>query len=324
MFSRFKYETIPLGDIILDDRNPRIVTQSKLSSQPEILQYLFDYENLLQFTRKIASEGKNIGAERPYVVKTNGDYTVVEGNQRIAAYKLLSGLLQAPDEYADSIPEVSRQAKELLMKVDCAIAPSRDALLPIVANAHFGLGDKSKWGYLGSRKAVFDEWKLGKKVSELAKAFDRTKGQIQELIIEYELYLEALNLGWTASEKEVLLNPSVEFNPPVRFLQSHGHKEKVGVGYDFVNLRIKFADGDAKQRFRHLVKKLVIHPEKKLGATASLTTFTRTILHRVEQQSPPQRVAARRPPRARLVLRRPVQQKRPRPNGARSSPMWPQ
>lgn len=269
MYSGFTYEAVPLKDIALDDRNPRIVTQSKLKNEDEILFYLFEHEDLATFIKKIAVEGKNKGAERPYVVKTGTQYVVIEGNTRVAAYKVLTGILAPPPEYAASVPNISKSLRESLLKVDCTIAPNRDALLPIMANSHFGLGDKSKWGYLGSRKAVFDEWLSGKTIAQLAKAFDRTAGQIKDLILEYQLYLEALNLPWTQPERDVLLNPSVEFNPPVRFLQTKGHKSKVGISYDKAALNVVFDTPDAKDKFKHLLKKLVINPEQGLGATAS-------------------------------------------------------
>lgn len=94
--------------------------------------------------------------------------------------------------------------------------------MPITARAHFGVGDKSKWGYLGSRKAVYDEWKSGRTLPELAKDFDQSEREIRELILEYLLYLKALSLVWTKAEKEILLDPAVKFNPPVRFLQTLG------------------------------------------------------------------------------------------------------
>lgn len=269
MFSKFSYATVPLDKISLDEKNPRLVTQQKLTSQTAILRYLFDNDNLAGFIKKIASEGKNLGAERPYVVKNGDNFTVVEGNTRIAAYKVLTGLLKAPDEYAEEVPAITAAQKKSLLNVDCTIAPSRDALLAIMANAHFGVGDKSKWGYLGSRKAVYDEWQAGKKISQLAKLFARTEGQIGELIIEYRLYLKALNYKWSAEDKKALLNPAVEFNPPVRFLQSKGHKEKIGLSYDKQKLDVLFSDAAAEKRFRHLVSTLVIHPKQGVGATAT-------------------------------------------------------
>jgi hypothetical protein len=224
---------------------------------------------LESFIKKIAGEGKNPGAERPYVIKDKSHYTVIEGNTRVAAYKILAGLLKPPKEYGGP-PHISPAMKVALLSIECSIAPNRDALLPIMASAHFGLGDKSKWGYLGSRKAVFDEWKAGKSVTKLAKVFDRTQGQIKDLILEYLLYLKALGFTWTPQEKVVLLNPSVEFNPPVRFLQTSGHKGKIGVSsYDTTNLKVVFDNAEAEKKFRHLLKKLVIEPRKGLGATAT-------------------------------------------------------
>src|SRR5580704_13447335 len=267
MFSNFEYESIPLKDIQLDVRNPRIVTQRRLSSQDEILAYLYEYEQLDDFIKKIVAEGKNIGAERPYVVKDGVHFVVIEGNTRIAAYKVLTGLLKPPKDYA--VPHIAETTRLILLSADCSIAPSRDSLLPIMANAHFGHGDKSKWGYLGSRKAVYDEWKAGKTIPRIAKAFDRSAGEIKELILEYLLYLKALGLRWSKKEKEALLNPAVQFNPPVRFLQTKGHKEKIGISLDSANLKVVFTDGEAPKRFKHLLKRLVISPQPGLGATAT-------------------------------------------------------
>lgn len=258
MFSKFKYEPLPLGDILLDDKNPRIVTQTPLTSQDAILAYLFEYEDLGTFLRQIAHSGKNKGAERPYVIKKASKYVVIEGNRRIAAYKVLAGLLKVPKAYEHVLPEVSDDFKGTLLVVDCSIAPNRDALLPIMANSHFGVGDKSKWGYLGSRKAVFDEYHAGKTIGQLAKAFSLPQTDITELMLEYQLYLEALKLHWSTGEKQKLLNPAVQFNPPVRFLQSKGHKEAVGITYDRPNLKVVFKDQEARAKFKHLLRKLVI------------------------------------------------------------------
>ncbi|MBF0268047.1 MAG: hypothetical protein HQL44_05610 [Alphaproteobacteria bacterium] len=269
MFSKFKYESVPLKDILLDDRNPRLVTQKKLTTQDKIVEYLFDHEDLSVFLKKVAAEGKNHGAERPYIVKTGSKFTVIEGNTRIAAYKLLTGLLSAPKAYATSVPNVSQGVKDSMLDVDCSIAPSRDILMPIMARAHFGKGDKSSWGYLGSRKAIYDEWKANKSISVLAKTFEVTQGDIRDFILEYELYNQVLGMNWTNEEQEVLLDPNVKFNPPVRFLQTGGHSDLVGISYDRTNLKVLFSNAEAKKKLKHLILNLVINPKRGLGATAS-------------------------------------------------------
>ncbi len=270
MFDNFKYALVPLKDVALDVRNPRLVTLKPLKDEAAIIEYLFNHENLASFLQKIAAEGRNAGAERPYIVSEGaaGKYVVIEGNTRIATYKLLTGLSSPPAAHKGKIPAITAAQKKLLEAIDCSIAPHREALLPIMASAHFGLGDKSKWGYLGSRKAVFDEWKSGHSIGKLAEIFSQKKGKIRDLILEYSLFLEALKFKWTSEDREMLEDPAVEFNPPVRFLQGTGHKEKVGIVYDRDNLAVSFTDEEAKSKFRHLVSKLVIAPEKGLGATA--------------------------------------------------------
>ena len=258
MYEKFKYERIALSLIHLDYRNPRIVTQEKLDSEEAILNYLFEHEDLGAFIKAIASEGRNPGAERPYIIKEGKSYVVVEGNTRIATYKLLTGQSAAPPQYVASVPLVSQSVRDELVSVDVAIAPNRDALMTIMARAHFGRGDKARWGYLGSRKAVYDDWKSGKSIGQLSNVFGRTQSAIRDFLIEYMFYLEVLNLDWTAGEKEALLKPSIEFNPPVRFLQSTGHKQLVGIELDKVNLEIKFTAQDGKSKLKHLIKRTVV------------------------------------------------------------------
>lgn len=268
VYEKFKYERIALSLIRLDDRNPRIVTQEKLSSEEAIVGYFFEHEGLSSFIKTIANEGRNPGAERPYVVRDGKNYRVIEGNTRIATYKLLTGQLVAAHPHKTSVPLVSQAMQDELVSVDVAIAPSRDALMTIMARAHFGRGDKSRWGYLGSRKAVYDDWKAGRSIAQLSHVFGRSSAQIRDLLVEYMLYLEALKLEWTPAEKETLLRPSIEFNPPVRFLQSTGHKQLLGIELDKVNLEVKFTDVDARFKLKHLVKRTVIDDDGP-NATAS-------------------------------------------------------
>jgi hypothetical protein len=262
LFDKFNFDTIPLQKIALDPDNPRIVTQSPLKTQAEIIAYLFNHEKLAEFISHVVKQGKNKGAERPYVIKSDDGYTVMEGNTRIAAYKILCGLEHAPPEYEDDVPTISEEFKGKLLVVDCAIAPNRDAMMSIMAHSHFGVGDKLKWGYLGSRRAVYNEWKKGKSISQLAKIFEQSQSDIIEYLLEYTLYMEALKLPLNQAQKDVLLNPQVQFNPPVRFLQTSGHKEKLGIEYDRQAIAIKFLDTEAKAKFQHLILKVVLGSKK--------------------------------------------------------------
>lgn len=103
MYEKFKFERVALSLIRLDDRNPRIVTPEKLTSDTDILDYFFEREGLAAFIKTIASEGRNPGAERPYVIKDGKGFVVVEGNTRIATYKLLTGQLTASANHVAAV-----------------------------------------------------------------------------------------------------------------------------------------------------------------------------------------------------------------------------
>jgi hypothetical protein len=201
-------------------------------------------------------------------VKDGNSYVVVEGNTRVATYKLLTGQIIAPEAYKAAVPLIGQAVRESLLNVDVTIAPSRDSLMKIMARSHFGRGEKSRWRYLGSRKALHDDWKAGPNIEQLSNVFGRSQSQIRDYLIEYMLYLDALSLTWTSSDREFLLKPSLEFNPPVRFLQSTGHKQLVGIELDRVNLKLNFTAADAKAKFKHLIKRMVID-DNGPSATAS-------------------------------------------------------
>lgn len=159
MFDDFDVIELDIKTIKLDPLNPRLVNMPDTISEDGIIQFLFAHHDLAAFLQKLAREGHNPAAEIPYVVADGETYTVVEGNTRIAAYKLLTGVRTASADYASLVPRISKERQDKFQTIRCSLAPNRDALLPIMANAHFGSGDKSRWGYLGSRKAVFDDTK---------------------------------------------------------------------------------------------------------------------------------------------------------------------
>ena len=270
MFDELELEDIELAKIDLDASNPRIVKQEKLNSQDAILNYFFEHEKLLDFIHRFAAEGYNPAAERPYLIKKGGGrYTVVEGNTRIATFKILTGLLKPPKKFAAGLPTANDQLKAKLKTIPCAIAPSRDQLLPIMARSHFGRGDKSSWSYLGSRKALYDEWAEGKSIKSLSQAFAVQEVSIRDFILEYVLYLETLKLDWTEDEIALLVSPNLKFNPPIRFLQSSGHRDSMGITYDKENIAIVFDGEESKHRLKHLVKKLVLDSGNGFSATSS-------------------------------------------------------
>ena len=91
---------IPLDRIFLDQKNPRHEPYKK---QAEVIQWLCGHEQVPELARDITQNGLSpfdiFGLERDHGTQgTDAIYTVVEGNRRICALKLLTDPDLAPPE----------------------------------------------------------------------------------------------------------------------------------------------------------------------------------------------------------------------------------
>jgi hypothetical protein len=116
-------KTIPIGQLLLDTENPR---HDKVSSQKDAIAALIasERQKLVVLANDILGFGLS-PIDRLLVIKAGRNYTVVEGNRRVAVVKMLSN-----PALADGTP-IERQMRRLAAKgsipadAECAIAPSR-------------------------------------------------------------------------------------------------------------------------------------------------------------------------------------------------------
>lgn len=118
-------ELIGVADLRLDDENPRHAT---VANDREAIQALLrdDGGKLLKLAQDIATRGLN-PTDVFLVLREKGDvFTVLEGNRRLAALKLLanSGIADEP-RYRDRFREAARGMAPIV-EVWCAVVPSRE------------------------------------------------------------------------------------------------------------------------------------------------------------------------------------------------------
>jgi ParB-like chromosome segregation protein Spo0J len=90
-------EWVSIDDLLLDPLNPRLPDGMENASQPQLLRTLAREYHLQDLGQSIADNG--YFAEEPLVAvpaKTTSTFTVVEGNRRLAALKLLANPAAAP------------------------------------------------------------------------------------------------------------------------------------------------------------------------------------------------------------------------------------
>jgi hypothetical protein len=117
-------KTIQIGELRLDTANPR---HEPVSSQREAIQALIatERQKLVVLADDIKEHGLS-PVDRLLVVKQGRSYTVVEGNRRLAAVKLLDNPSLADHTAIETqIKRVARDAN-VPTSADCSIVASRE------------------------------------------------------------------------------------------------------------------------------------------------------------------------------------------------------
>jgi hypothetical protein len=131
-----EFRTIPVSQLMLDVQNPR---HEPVPSQREATVALIEDQGdrLTRLGRNIAENGLN-PMERMIVLKNGRNYTVLEGNRRLAVLKLFNNPeLANGTELESAFKELAKEAKPPTA-VECTVAPSREAAAPWIKLRHGG------------------------------------------------------------------------------------------------------------------------------------------------------------------------------------------
>ena len=128
---------IPFDRLVLDDENPRLPEGLRGASQSEILGFLHEQGVLEELAQSYLDNGF-FRHEPLIVVQEHGKrYTVVEGNRRLAALKILHDSPEADDAGFFGIDPSSAQL-ETLVEIPCFLIPDRDQIHAYIGFRHIG------------------------------------------------------------------------------------------------------------------------------------------------------------------------------------------
>ena len=88
-YQKRKTEYIAITHLRLDPQNPRLPTELSREAEDEILKWMVLHGSVTDIMRSIGEQGYFTGEPLLVVKITELSYTVVEGNRRLAALKLL-------------------------------------------------------------------------------------------------------------------------------------------------------------------------------------------------------------------------------------------
>jgi ParB-like chromosome segregation protein Spo0J len=142
------YREIPVESLLLDPMNPRHgvevegqeeVINAFLQDRTKAQQDRTKAQHLIQLAKDIAEHGPS-PIDLALVVPEDGVYTVVEGNRRVLAMKLLKNpALARGSRIEKAIQEASRHSRTL-GDMRCMVAPSREEAKSWFHNVMAGLG----------------------------------------------------------------------------------------------------------------------------------------------------------------------------------------
>ena len=131
-------ERLSVASLFLDQRNPRLGGETSNRTQQEIIQYLFDYDKVLEVVRSIVARGY-FENEPLLAVYERGNYVVIEGNRRLAALKALGEPEILTDKWGKQVERIAREANfGRIISVPVVVAPSRRETDRIIAGRHVG------------------------------------------------------------------------------------------------------------------------------------------------------------------------------------------
>jgi hypothetical protein len=199
-----KYERIPVrvDQLLFDPKNPRLPLNKRDASDEKVLEHFIRKENLFELIASIGEQGY-VDIE-PIIVVTaeHGKYTVVEGNRRLAALKLLGDPTLAPIKRS-TVQELVATATHHPTEVPVLVYTDRDAVLDYLGFRHITGVDE--WDSLAKARYLEELFEFHNRTkpetaSELFKRIARIIGSradyVQKLVHGYWMYESIRDEGY--------------------------------------------------------------------------------------------------------------------------------
>lgn len=186
------FEEIPLAQLSPDHCNPRLPKSFQGKNDEEIINYLLLESSLVELMQAI---GKNdfFPGEQLLVVKNGKDqYTVIEGNRRLTAVRLLNNPELAKVQ-TKKVNRVYEDAKFSPTVIPCLVFGSRNDIVKYLGYRHitgiqtWKLLEKAR--YLSELKEeLYPEGDLVSVSRELAKLIGSRMDYVRRLLVGYDIY----------------------------------------------------------------------------------------------------------------------------------------
>src|SRR5437899_1020729 len=211
---------VSIDRLHLDPANPRLPEDIQGAKEPELMQHLIDHFDLEEIAAPMAQNGyfdeepivavpENLPKKlRPDVGDTpskdylafldGAEFTVVEGNRRVATALLLRDASLRKKLHVRSWPEISEEVREDLDELPVIVYPTRSEVLPYLGVRHI-TGNK-KWDSYAKARYIVAMLEEGHSIDDIVREVgDRSQGVLRNAV-SYKILQEArTELDWYIS-----------------------------------------------------------------------------------------------------------------------------
>jgi len=210
---------IPIERLHLDSANPRLPEETQGKSEDEVLQHLcdhfdleeiadpmgmngyFDEEPLVVVPQKVPARllpesGKRESAEYlAFIEKRATEFTVVEGNRRVATARILLDDALRQRLRLRSWPDISKAVEEDLRVLPAIVYPQRKEVLPYLGVRH--ITGNRKWDSYAKARYIADMVQEGHDVKQIEEQVGDRAQSVRKSAIAYHMLREAReDLDW--------------------------------------------------------------------------------------------------------------------------------
>jgi hypothetical protein len=220
---KMKVMDLSLGDLLLDEENPRLPETLEKRGQDELTRYIANEYNTVEVARSIAEHGY-FDSEPLIAIKKKDKYIIVEGNRRLTALKILSDPELRESLDLDEGEEWDRIAGDVDLDdiFPVHVAKNRREVAPIIGFRHIaGIEPWEPWA-----KARF----IARQIEEENLTFEETARIVGERETEVRSQYRNYRLATDAEEKLKIPADQVKakFGFFTRAMNSVGLRQHIG------------------------------------------------------------------------------------------------
>lgn len=268
-YSSWPEDNVLIPDISLDPLNPRLPRAGEGLSQRDIIIDLLENEKIVELASSIAEKGF-FPFEVIISLEENKKLTVLEGNRRVAALKLLISPEIAPDRYSKELKKLSALAEiPANAEIRTFIAPSREAAVPIIVSRHTQALIES-WRPIMKARYYYNLLTQGVTIEEISAKYGIPYDDITENIRWYKLYKVAQALSLQEDIKAKVMNErKFPISTLIRLYKYDYFKDFLGIRFTDNNELIGYAP---KEQFAEKYSRIVSDLATKEKSSRSLNT----------------------------------------------------